>query len=299
MHRPRLSSSAVIALPALYLALGGTAVAAQSSGGAHHAGAARHPGAPHHAGAADRYVITSTSQIAPRVLKRLRENLGASGGVGAVGPAGPQSPTGLRSLSGATGPTGSAGSTGPAGVNGSTGPTGSAGTNGTTGSTGPTGLNGLDGASGPTGPAGTKGLTGSTGPTGKEGAKGQEGLTGPTGPAGPSVLSKLTEAESTEAPLDAAHPENFSEAQCPEGQSAVAGGAFATASVDDLSGSYMAENRRGWIAQGHVNNASAPGTGGIVAYVYCAHTGQAIATRVSHGAGRARRRPGFRLYSAR
>jgi hypothetical protein len=284
MHRPRPSSSAVIVMPALYLALAGTAVAAHS------------PAAAHRPGAARRYVITSTSQIAPRVLKRLRENLGASGATGAMGPAGP------RSLSGATGPAGTIGSAGPAGVNGATGPTGPAvlkETSGPTGPTGATGLSGLQGATGPTGPAGVKGLAGSTGPTGREGAKGQEGSAGPTGATGPSVLSKLTEAEGETAPLDAAHLENFSVAQCPEGQAAIAGGAYATASIDDLSSSYMTENRRGWYAQAHVNSTGAPGTGGVVAFAYCANAGQAIAARVSHGPGRAARRPGFGLHPAR
>jgi len=42
-----------------------------------------------------------------------------------------------------------------------------------------------------------------------------------------------------------------------------------------------------------------PGTGEVVAYVYCANSGQAIAARVPHGARRAGRRPGFGLYPAR
>jgi hypothetical protein len=65
--------------------------------------------------AASRYVITSTKQISPKVLKSLKGATGASG------------------RAGATGATGVAGPAGPAG------PQGSAGTNGTNGETGKTG----------------------------------------------------------------------------------------------------------------------------------------------------------------
>jgi len=305
MDRLRPTSSFVIVLVPLYLALGASAVASARSG------APRHPVAAHH------YVITRTSQIAPAVLKRLREGFGPAGlqgstglrslagatgpagSTGSTGPVGVSGSTGRPGVNGSTGPAGVSGSTGPAGASGPTGPAGSTAASGPTGSTGPTGLKGLEGATGSTGPAGGKGLTGSTGPGGVEGAKGAAGSTGATGPAGPSVLSKLTEAEGKEAPLDAGHLENFSVAECPEGQAAVSGGAFATPTVDDLSGSYMTESRRGWYAQAHVADTAAPGTGGVVAYVYCANTGQAIAARAPHGAGRARRRPGFALYPAR
>jgi hypothetical protein len=71
--------------------------------------------------AAGRYVITSTKQISPKVLKSLQGKPGAVGKPGAAGPAGPAG-------SGATGP---AGPTGPAGATGSTGPQGIPGTPGT------------------------------------------------------------------------------------------------------------------------------------------------------------------------
>jgi hypothetical protein len=61
------------------------------------------------AAAAKGYIITSKSQIAPKVLKQLK---------GATGPAGPVGPVG------ATGPKGATGGTGPAGPTGPTGPTG-------------------------------------------------------------------------------------------------------------------------------------------------------------------------------
>ena len=65
--------------------------------------------------AANRYLITSTRQISPTVLKRLQ---------GAQGPRGPQ---GAQGLPGSTGPAGAAG------VPGAAGPAGSNGSNGTNG----------------------------------------------------------------------------------------------------------------------------------------------------------------------
>ncbi|HWX44594.1 MAG TPA: hypothetical protein VNY52_04645 [Solirubrobacteraceae bacterium] len=56
--------------------------------------------------AATRYVITSTKQISPKVLKALQGKAGANGAGGATGPAGPAGPSGPA---GATGPAGPAG----------------------------------------------------------------------------------------------------------------------------------------------------------------------------------------------
>jgi hypothetical protein len=81
--RRRPSAATIIALLALFFALGGSAVAA------------RH------------YLITSTSQIKPTVLKALR------GTAGRVGPQGLQGPQGAQ---GAQGPAGAQGSAGPAGA---------------------------------------------------------------------------------------------------------------------------------------------------------------------------------------
>jgi hypothetical protein len=67
--------------------------------------------------------------------------------------------------------------------------------------------------------------------------------------------------------------QNVSQAVCPTGKSAVSGGGFTTALIDELSASYMSENRREWIVQGHVANEAAPGTGTVTAVVYCANSG--------------------------
>jgi hypothetical protein len=83
----RLSPASVIALVALFFALGGTAIAA------------RH------------YLITSTSQIKPSVLKELRGKIGTEG---STGPQGVGS-SGANGAPGATGPTGTQGPVGPQG----------------------------------------------------------------------------------------------------------------------------------------------------------------------------------------
>jgi hypothetical protein len=64
--------------------------------------------------AAGKYVITSTKQISPKVLKALKGATGKNGAPGATGPAGPSGPAG---------PTGAAGPAGPAGKDGAPGET--------------------------------------------------------------------------------------------------------------------------------------------------------------------------------
>jgi hypothetical protein len=79
--------------------------------------------------AAKRYLITSTKQISPTVLKALKGVGGKTGATGAIGPAGP---------AGSVGPTGAAGSgtAGPAGLAGPAGPQGKEGEKGAKGTTG-------------------------------------------------------------------------------------------------------------------------------------------------------------------
>jgi hypothetical protein len=88
--------------------------------------------------AAKRYLITSSSQISPRVLAHLhgrRGPRGFPGARGATGEPGPQGPYGPR------GPVGPAGFPGPPGKSAS----GSSGSSGSSGTTGPTGVSGLSG----------------------------------------------------------------------------------------------------------------------------------------------------------
>jgi hypothetical protein len=77
--------------------------------------------------AASKYLITSTKQISPKVLKALKGKAGANGAqgpAGAAGAAGPQGPggaTGAKGESGAPGAPGAKGENGAAGTNGTTG----------------------------------------------------------------------------------------------------------------------------------------------------------------------------------
>lgn len=117
--------------------------------------------------AAHRYLISSTKEISPQVLKALK---GHNGKNGAAGPQGP------------------AGSAGPAGLQGPAGPQGPKGENGKNGATGPTG---------PAGPAGPQGAPGTQGPTGKEGSPWTAGGTLPVGSSEKGqwvVLENVTEA---------------------------------------------------------------------------------------------------------
>ncbi len=86
--------------------------------------------------AAGRYLITSTKQISPKVLKALAGKGGAVGPAGAAGAAGPAGPAGAKGESGV----GQPGKEGPAGPTGPSGPTGPAGPTGPTGPQGQTGF---------------------------------------------------------------------------------------------------------------------------------------------------------------
>jgi hypothetical protein len=86
--------------------------------------------------AATRYLITSTKQISPKVLKAVKGKNGANGAVGAAGAAGP---------AGAVGPSGPAGPPGAAGVKGETGAPGAPGPKGERGEPGEEGPEGKSG----------------------------------------------------------------------------------------------------------------------------------------------------------
>jgi hypothetical protein len=114
----RPSYSAVVSTLALLLALSGGAFAATH------------------------YLINSTRDINPRVLRALQ------GRNGAAGPKGPQGDAGLQGTQGPQGPRGDTGARGPEG---------------------PTGPQGAQGAQGPQGDTGAKGDTGPQGPAGPPG----------------------------------------------------------------------------------------------------------------------------------
>jgi hypothetical protein len=106
--RRRPTPASIIAVVALFVALGGTAVAAS------------------------RYIITSTSQIKPSVLKDLRGHNGATGPAGATGQAGAAGQAGAQGVPGSAGTAGEKGATGNEGPSGKPGEPGPPGASGTT-----------------------------------------------------------------------------------------------------------------------------------------------------------------------
>ena len=74
--------------------------------------------------AAKKYLITSTKQISPSVLKALAGKAGPAGTTGAQGPQGAQGPAGAKGETGPQGATGPQGTTGAKGATGATGPQG-------------------------------------------------------------------------------------------------------------------------------------------------------------------------------
>lgn len=132
--------------------------------------------------AASHYLVNSTKQINPKVLKALKGPKGTKGAAGAAGPAGP---TGSPGAGGTTGATGREGKQGQ-GLNGEAGLQGETGGTGPTGPTGPQGVTGLTGGTGEKGVEGKPGGEGKQGSTGAQGATGENGGTGAAGPTGPS-----------------------------------------------------------------------------------------------------------------
>jgi len=225
MRKRRPSVTTVIACLALFFALGGTAIAARQ------------------------YLITSTDQIKPSVLEKLK------GKEGPPGPDGPQGPVGPA---------------GPAGAAGSVGETGSVGPRGLTGETGPVGPRGLTGETGPVGPAGPAGRNGEEGPPGKDGS----------GSVTLSSLKEVTGAEERVPAYNELGPggeegAEASVATCPSGEHAISGGTDVFPGAVAAMLSVRSRDGGSWIVA--VFNASTFKEGFVQAIAYCAASGEAVA----------------------
>lgn len=123
--------------------------------------------------AAKKYLITSTKQISPSVLKSLRGEAGANGVAGAAGAQGLQGPAG------------------PAGPAGNNGANGEKGLQGEKGAAGVQGIQGKEGKQGATGATGTSGFT-STLPSGKTETGAWSIYVNTTGAGGPLALASIS-----------------------------------------------------------------------------------------------------------
>ena len=199
--------------------------------------------------AASRYLINSTRQINPKVLKALRANAAKAGSAGATGPAG---------AAGTEGPPGAAG------AQGNEGPPGRVGKEGTAG---PTGKEGLDGK---------EGLPGNEGLPGKEGKEGPPGREGKEGP--PPKLGAIVAVAGTDVKVEPGTT-GESVAECPQGTRAISGGyglegETPTTRGPNLVSSTAQAERKGWIVK--IANPGATESNFVEAVAYCAKEGEAV-----------------------
>ncbi|HWX88375.1 MAG TPA: hypothetical protein VNX67_09385 [Solirubrobacteraceae bacterium] len=230
--------------------------------------------------AASHYLINSTRQINPKVLKALRGDVGTPGAAGQRGPAGqigPSGPQGQEGPKGSEGQRGEKGEPGSASFEGKEGKEGKEGAQGVKGETGPEGKPGVEGKQGPEGKAG---LEGKLGPEGKQGPEGKEGKQGKEGPA-----AKLTAIITVVGEPVTVQPkeEGESRAKCAKGSQAISGGytiegekATTPSPTNQASEAFAEglEERRGWSIS--VANPSATETTTIDAIAYCAAEGEAV-----------------------
>jgi hypothetical protein len=174
--------STVLAGAALFVVLGGSAVAAN---GLIRAGDIA-PGA-----------VTSQAirngAVEPRNLSTATRALLAR----TPGAAGAKGDTGSSGAPGANGAEGAKGAGGANGVNGADGGKGADGVNGANGANGPNGANGANGADGVNGTNGANGVNGANGPNGANGANGIDGVDGVDGTDGTDGAKGLDGVDGT------------------------------------------------------------------------------------------------------
>jgi len=166
--RRHLTYANVVATMALAFAMGGSALAADQFASPAKTKSKEFTAPP--TSKEFSYLITSISQISPRVQAELKAIEGA-------GPAGP------------------AGATGVPGAPGAPGASGSQGTPGLSGTPGPQGIEGVQGKEGTEGTPGEQGVRGEKGETGEKGVPGPEGKPGEPGEKGEAGLSLLSQPE--------------------------------------------------------------------------------------------------------
>jgi hypothetical protein len=158
--RRHLTYANVVATMALLFAMGGSALAADQFASPAKTKSKEFTAPPKSKEFS--YLITSISQISPRVQADLK-------GTEGVGPAGPAGATGTPGTPGAPG---------------------SQGTPGLSGTPGSQGIEGIQGKEGTEGKPGEQGVRGEKGEPGEQGVRGEKGETGSQGEPGLSLLSK-------------------------------------------------------------------------------------------------------------
>jgi len=183
-HRPgdpgqssrRTTAALVVAGVALFVALDGSAVAAQSLVKARHIASGAVTSTKIKSGAIE------MGHMSPAARRALKGAKGATGSTGANGLSGTNGANGLN------GSSGSDGFNGLSGTNGAAGGQGSPGSDGTDGTDGSDGTDGIDGTDGTNGSQGIPGPGGTNGTDGTDGINGTDGVVAPLAASGGSVL---------------------------------------------------------------------------------------------------------------
>jgi hypothetical protein len=174
----RLTPSSVLAGTALFIVLGGSAVAAS---GLIQAGDIA-PGAVTsraiRGGAVEPRDLSASTRA---LFGRAQGAVGAKGNVGSTGATGTPGASGINGANGPNGANGNEGARGSNGANGANGNEGAKGSNGANGANGNEGAKGSNGANGANGNEGAKGSNGANGANGPNGANGTNGIDGTNG----------------------------------------------------------------------------------------------------------------------